>query len=116
MPYTITRYVVERHEWATSDPSTLRPGVMQVFYEGDVVRMVDFLCPCGCGNRCPTHVITMAEKMDQERQQQSEWERHCWGFDANTVTLHPSIRWTGGCKAHFNITNGEVFIHPDSGK
>lgn len=87
-------------------------GIMQVFYEGDVPQMVDFLCPCGCGHTVPTHVVSLEEK----QQGKAGDKDHRWGFDPKTLTLVPSIRFTSGCKAHFNITNGQVIVHADSGK
>ena len=76
----------------------------------DSVEAVDFLCPCGCGNSCYTPV-TDADKGEPKT------VRH-WLFSSKDgkVTLSPSIRYTSGCKAHFNITDGKAVIHGDSGK
>lgn len=78
--------------------------------DGERVEAVSFLCPCGCGSECYTPV-TDADKGEPKT------ERH-WLFSSKDgkVTLSPSIRYTGGCKAHFNITDGKAVMHGDSGK
>lgn len=106
----ILSYTEERHEWGEpSSPAneTPPPGVMFVFYKDGVPVMVDFLCPCGCGSTCPTHLVPPGEdKKPNDRR---------WNFSAGP-TLSPSIRYVGGCKAHFNITNGKTVFHSDSGR
>ena len=105
MSEPITRYVEERHEFGAADPGKPAPGVMQVYYEGGVPVMVDFLCPCGCGNTVPTHLVPPGEPHKDRR----------WAFGPGP-TITPSIRFLSGCKAHFNVTGGAVVIHADSGK
>lgn len=41
---------------------------------------------------------------------------HGTGKQPGAVTLSPSVRYTGGCKAHFNITDGKTVMHGDSGR
>lgn len=110
MSNPITSYVEQRFKFGTDDPKWPEPGVIQVFYEGDVPTMVDFRCPCGCGGVCPTHLVPPGQPKKSN-------DRH-WEFSRgpNGITLTPSIRFTTGCKAHFNITDGKVVIHGDSGK
>lgn len=74
------------------------------------VSAVSFRCPCGCGNECYTPVTDASKG-------QPKTERH-WLYSKGTngPTITPSIRYTGGCKAHFNITDGKVQLHNDSGK
>jgi hypothetical protein len=78
--------------------------------ETGTVVAVTFRCPCECGAECYTPV-------DDATKGQPKTERH-WLFSRgpNGVTLYPSIRYTGGCLAHFTITDGKVAIHGDSGK
>lgn len=102
----IDSYVEKRVEFGKVDEK-LEPGVMLVMVEGDVVQAVDFLCPCGCGAECYTPIV------GPERPRKSN--RPIWDY-APGPTLSPSIRFTGGCKAHFNITNGKTVWHGDSGK
>ncbi len=84
------------------------PGEIWIFHHPDDGKLeaVDFICPCGCGN----HVWTPVTPMSEPKQE------HHWQFDEKTTTVFPSIRWLSGCKAHFNITNGKVVWHGDSGK
>lgn len=87
------------------------PGVM-VIMEDDkgVVQAVDFLCPCGCGSECFTPIVTP----DRPRPQ----DRPVWDFSRgpNGPTLSPSIKFTGGCRAHFHIIDGKTNFCGDSGK
>jgi hypothetical protein len=113
MSEPITSYVEVMVEWGGVDIGRPKPGEMQVYCENGVPKMVDFLCPCSCGHTCPTHLLEPGEKHDD-----NPWTRECWSFERgpNGVTLTPSIRWLNGCMAHFNITDGKVIMHPDSGK
>jgi hypothetical protein len=97
-------YIEERHEFGTDFPKPA-PGVMQVVYQDGIPVMVDFLCPCGCGSTCPIHLVSPGEQHKGRR----------WTFRTGP-TLDPSIQFMSGCKAHFNITGGVVFMHSDSGK
>jgi hypothetical protein len=102
----ITEYREERHAFGEAGlPSHPPPGVMWVFMEGDTPVAVNFLCPCGCGAECYTPL---------------EGPRpHKWAYSKGPnggPTLSPSIRYLGGCKAHFNIEDGKSIIHGDSGK
>lgn len=83
-----------------------RPGEMRVFYENDKPVFVEFLCPCGCGAACPMRVVAQGGKRVHDR---------VWEFSPGP-TLDPSVRWVGGCRAHFNITAGRVVWHGDSGR
>jgi hypothetical protein len=112
----IDSYTAVEHVYGGPDPGQPKPGEMFVFRnEQGVAEMVEFLCPCGCGHACPAHVIPMAEKKGDDPK--GVWKNKCWGFDQATLELYPSIRWTSGCKAHFNIDpGGAVRWHADSGK
>lgn len=101
----IAEYREERHPFGTDNlPPKPEPGVMWVFVEEGEPVAVDFLCPCGCGSSCYTPL-----RLNHP---------HHWNYakGTNGPTLAPSIRYTGGCKAHFNITDGKTIIHGDSGK
>lgn len=102
----ITEYREVRKCFPDESGLPLLSGEMHVYLIGEVPEAVNFLCPCGCGNKTYTPV-TVGVK-----------EEHSWLFSRgpNGPTLYPSIRWTGGCKAHFNITDGKVIVHGDSGK
>src|SRR5260221_6764650 len=94
------KLIEQRYLFGVSDPGKPLPGIMQVFCNGDgVPLMVDFLCPCGCGNTCPTHLVPPGQEKKQGDRR--------WNFSPG-LTLSPSIRWLSGCKSHFTITNGKV--------
>ena len=64
-----------------------------------------FICPCGCGEEIslPVHAAKHGD--------------HLWQFDREAVALHPSVRWRGGCRAHFWIrAGGQVEWCGDSGR
>ena len=85
---------------------TPEPGVMTVITENGVPVMVNFLCPCGCGMECPTHVVEPGKPRPPRR----------WVYSPGP-TLSPSIRWVGNtCHAHFKITDGKVDFSEDSGR
>lgn len=92
--------------WLGPNDPAVPPGEMRIFKVDGQLEAVDFRCPCGCGAECYTPVTPMNEPKQ---------ERH-WQFDEATTTLSPSVRYLGGCKAHFNITNGKTVMHGDSGK
>ncbi|WP_425571243.1 DUF6527 family protein [Novipirellula rosea] len=54
-------------------------------------------CPCGCKSRIQLCCIPGS--------------RPRWTFDVhenNTITLHPSVWRTVGCRSHFFLRNGRV--------
>jgi hypothetical protein len=112
----ITSYREERYEadadccWPPSVKEPLLPGVMRVLYFNGVADMVEYLCPCGCGCPHPTFMPTQERKRTPER--------HLWEYklEQNGPTLTPSIRCLAGCKSHYNIEDGKVIMHGDSGK
>lgn len=84
-----------------------------VLLSNDGVEAVTFRCPCGCGcgRECYTPVTDATKG-------QPKTDRH-WLFSRGPdgrPTLSPSIRYTGGCKAHFNITELKTVMHGDSGR
>lgn len=111
----ITEYREEWHLFGGQDPGTPAPGVMFVFYEPSknldgtlnlTPQGVDMLCPCGCGRDFYTPLITP----ELEGRNNS----HHWRYSLGP-TITPSIRFLSGCKSHFNITDGKVIMHGDSG-
>lgn len=106
MRQPITEYKEVRKCFPDESGAAVLPGEMFVYLENEVPQGVRYLCPCGCGNEIYTPVC-----VDKKTE-------HHWLFSRgpNGPTLFPSIRWTSGCKAHFNIENGKVITHADSGK
>jgi len=82
---------------------------MHVIYKDGTVYAVDMQCPCGCGAGCFTPII------GEHHERNKPPGFHAWDY-APGPTLTPSIRYMGGCKAHFNITAGKVIVHGDSGQ
>jgi hypothetical protein len=107
----ILQYVEEMHDSSEgdyayrADVADPPPGIIQVFRVGGKYYMCGFICPCGCGRYCPTSL--------QDSKHEPRWE-YSHG-PTGQPNLEPSIRWLSGCKAHFNITDGEAIIHADSG-
>lgn len=87
------------------------PGILWVLYVNGVPVMSEHVCPCGCGAKIPTFL-----------QSEPKWKFSpkdgLWSFNKgpNGPTLSPSIRILGGCKSHYNITDGKVIMHGDSGR
>jgi hypothetical protein len=104
----VDKYVETKKTFPYSDSDTSPlPGEIHVLCdEQGRPRMVNFLCPCGCGRDCPTPVSVDAKS------------EHHWLLSQgiNGPTLSPLIRYLDGCKAHFNITDGAVQFHGDSGQ
>ena len=114
MSEPITSYVEKTVSYGGADARDPVGNEMLVFLDDGTFgnppgtpMMIDFRCPCGCNQKCPTHLITTERSSD----------RH-WGFSRgpNGITLTPSIRYLNGCKTHFNVTDGRAIIHGDSGK
>ena len=111
------KYAEKRYEFGKSpdhggppDRAELLSGDLWLFVEDGVVVAVDLRCPCGCGSQCYTPV--------RDATKGKEKDKHSWLYSRgpNGVTITPSIRYTSGCKAHFNITDGRAEFHGDSGK
>lgn len=101
----------EQQCWPSEADTPLQPGIMRVLYTNGVPTMCNYLCPCGCGMECPTFFPVKGGR-------QRTPQRHLWDFSKgpNGPTLSPSVRHTSGCKWHYNITDGKVIVHGDSGK
>lgn len=107
----ITEYKEVRKPYPSDKGIQPKPGEIFVYLHDEIPQAVDFICPCGCGSECYTPLVT-------PERTRKEGNRPIWDFSRgpNGITITPSIRYTGGCKAHFNITDGKVIIHADSGK
>ena len=112
----VTEYREERYSWAndvrldgpgSTAPHTIEPGVFALWLEDGVPVFCEFRCPCGCGAFCPTYLTNKEGNIEPGHPR--------WTYSPGP-TLTPSIRYLGGCKSHFNITNGKVVMHGDSGK
>ncbi len=87
----MTRIETMRHEFVTSAPKVLEPGVLYVSIEFATAL---HKCCCGCGRE----VITPFSP--------AQWSLT---FDGRSVTLHPSIgNWNFPCKSHYWIRRNRV--------
>ena len=103
---SIFEYKIENVKFGADNlPPEPPSGIMWVFYEGNEVWAVNFMCPCGCGSQTYTPI--------RKRKHGPAWN---FKEDKDGPTITPSIRFIGGCKAHFNITNGKTVFHGDSGQ
>lgn len=109
----ITAYVESIKDFPRREggPRLPEAGQFWSLVEDGIVVAVTFLCPCGCGRECYTPV-TDATKGQAKEDRSWLFSREASG----RPTLSPSIRYLSGCKTHFNITDGKVVTHGDSGK
>ena len=85
---TVARF---QHEFVTSAPRELSPGVLYVSLEYCTML---HLCACGCGRKVVTPISP------------NDWSMT---FNGNTVTVQPSIgSWSLPCRSHYLIKRGEV--------
>lgn len=110
MGQSITEYIEQVHNFPHTDGSP-KDNEFWVLLSDGRAQAVTFRCPCGCGSECYTPV-TDATKGQVKSPREWLFSREADG----KPTLSPSIRYLGGCKAHFNITGLRTIIHADSGK
>lgn len=111
------KYTEERYDWANNHrldgpgsgvaPEAVKSGIFALWLEDGVPVFCEFRCPCGCMATCPTYLANKEGNVGPGHPR--------WTYSPGP-TLSPSIRYLGGCKAHFNITNGEAIMHGDSGR
>ena len=95
----ITCYTEVCKEYYGSDHSYPPPGVMFVYVDEGVPKLVEFMCPCGCNRLTPIHLTRPGKKRSD----------HDWDYSPGP-TLQPSIRLLSGCMSHFTISNGKVTL------
>lgn len=121
MTEPIIEYTETRYRWADNvridgpgsriSDETVAPGIFALWLKEDgTPTFCDFRCPCGCGAECQTYLANSGDSWPPPGQ------RWTYSKGLNGPTLTPSIRYLSGCKAHFNITDGKVVMHGDSGK
>lgn len=99
----ITHYTEVRHDYDGPDPGQPPPGIMFVYIDNGVPKMVELMCPCGCGRLTPIHLVHSGKKRTD----------HDWEYSPGP-TLSPSINLSSGCKSHFQIEKGKVTTCPKS--
>ncbi len=78
-------------------PDEPEAGALYLVGEGGHLWFVCFLCPCECGELIQLNTLPTI--------------RPRWSavpHKSGTITLHPSIRRTVGCKSHFFLRRGGV--------
>ena len=71
---------------------------MYVLGEGEYRWFVALLCPCGCGALLQMSLLEEAEPR--------------WSLDEHddgTVSLHPSVWRTAGCRSHFFVRRNTIY-------
>ena len=78
-------------------PDVIEPGRVYLVGDSSVPWSAALLCPCGCDSAIQLSLV----KNDRPR-----WrvKRHFNG----TVTLHPSIWRSNGCRSHFFLQRGRI--------
>lgn len=85
-------------------PDELASGLLHVVQDGNRRKWACMPCPCGCGHRLQLSL--------------SAASRPRWTVDLDWLerpTLHPSVRETDGCRAHFWVRQGRVEWCADTG-
>ena len=78
-------------------PSSLESETIYICGEDNQEWFVAFLCPCGCRETIQLSVLPNTKP---------KWEltKHIEG----TISLHPSVWRTKGCKSHFFVQKGHI--------
>lgn len=79
------------------DAAAAKPSRVYIEHRGGKDRWVHLVCPCGCRD-----VITM----NLMTSQRPHWAvtRH----EDGSVTIHPSVDKTTGCRSHFFVRRGNI--------
>lgn len=78
-------------------PTQLDANVLYLVGDEEEVLFAAMRCPCGCGATLATNLIPEAEP--------------CWKWEVHadkTVSLHPSLWRTEGCRSHFLLRRGRI--------
>lgn len=78
-------------------PDKLESDIVYIAGENGHLWYAAFLCPCGCGETIQLGLM--------------EGQRPKWSVivhENGTVTLHPSVWRTVGCKSHFFLKRGRI--------
>lgn len=78
---------------------------------------IAFDCPCGMLDSIGSKdrlVVPLKNPLDGGAPHPHGWEVKDANFE--TFTLEPSVKRLDLCFQHFNVTNGSIVVHADSGK
>lgn len=79
------------------DPKSLRPCMLYLVGDGPIPWKAMLLCPCGCGEVIELNLAPPGPPL--------------WRATANsdrTLSLHPSVWRTSGCRSHFWLRSGHI--------
>ncbi|WP_422057885.1 DUF6527 family protein [Sphingomonas sp.] len=85
-------------------PQDLRAGVIYMVQGGGTPKWAIMRCPCGCGEKLQLSLNPI---------RRPRWMVH--RDRLRRVSLHPSVRQTAGCFAHFWVRHGIIEWCHDSG-
>lgn len=80
-------------------------GVLYIVRGEPTPKWAVMQCPCGCGEKL---------QLSLNPTRRPRWSVH--RDRLRRVTVDPSVRQTGGCRAHFWIRRGLIEWCPDSGQ
>jgi hypothetical protein len=83
----------------------LEPGVLYIVSGGPTPKWAIMQCPCGCNEKL---------QLSLNPTRRPRWSVH--RDRLRRVTVDPSVRQTGGCRAHFWIRRGMIEWCRDSGR
>jgi len=78
-------------------PETIRPQEVYLVGENGYLWYVAMLCPCGCGETLQLSCLPNARP---------RWSVTC--HPNQTISLHPSVARTKGCRSHFFLKRGHI--------
>lgn len=85
-------------------PEVLDPAAVYVLGEGTHRWIVSMICPCGCKATLQMSLLADARP---------KWK--LIEHDDGTISLHPSVWRTEGCRSHFFLRHGLIQWCPESG-
>lgn len=94
-----TIYIVQLVE-SIPERARMREGVI---YVSDKFRIINYLCPCGCGLETPLPFGPEETVLGGGPQWQLMWDE-----PDKILTIAPSILVDGGCRSHYHIKRNTV--------
>ena len=78
-------------------------------YYSEQLKMVSFLCPCGCGNRLHCRMEPFSKRVHVKDEQLWDIKLIPNLKDSSfKITLYPSVRSLLKCKSHFFIRQNKI--------
>ena len=83
-----------------------------ILYISKLFGCMVYECPCGCEKETAVHF--KSEKRGERTPNFPEWDLEDHGN--GVISINPSVRMRGGCKAHYFIKQNKVEWCSDSGR